>query len=99
MDGLRGTVGEFQFHGGFWRRRSHRRCTTQAGRPRREAEVNRMTFAERNQRQAVTSDIAFDLGLRERALVDPDMCNFAGMREIHHPVSNGDVGGVIDCLA
>ena len=46
-----------------------------------EAEVNWMTFAERNQRQAVTTDIAFDLGRRERALIDTGMCNFSGMRD------------------
>ena len=55
-----------------------------------------MTFAERNQRQAVTTDIAFDLGQRERALIDAGLRNFSGMRSMLGIMSDGHVSVVID---
>ena len=59
-----------------------------------KAEVNRMTFAERNQRQAVTNDIAFDLRLRKSALIDTGMRNFSGMRSMAgKEMSDGDSRG------
>src|SRR5271166_2516068 len=81
VDGLRGTVGEFHLQAVDFRVGGaiddiQRRLVVFVV----EVEVDRMTFAERNQRQAVTTDIAFDLRLRERALIDPGMRNSAGMR-------------------